>query len=138
MFARARLLILLPAAAMVLLACIEPAPSRPPTTLAQGMPDEVGQCVESTIAKIGGRLEDDPSFRSGTAVRFANGGYQVRHSRVEPVILSRVGDPVRICLVRVPQGCPPGDDRGRVYATTNLRTGGSWRMSDSSHRCGGA
>lgn len=102
------------------------------------MPTEVGQCVESAITAIGGCLEGDQGFESGTTVSYANGGYQVSQGQVEPLIQSRVGDPVQICLVRVPQGCPPGDDRGRLYDTTNLRTADSWQLADSSHRCGGA
>jgi hypothetical protein len=45
---------------------------------------------------------------------------------------------VRICLVSLPQNCPPGDTRGRIYKTTNLRTRQSWTLPDSEHSCGGA
>ncbi len=50
----------------------------------------------------------------------------------------RAGDPVEMCLVSIPRDCPVGDDRGREYRTTNLRTRKSWRLPDSEHSCGGA
>lgn len=102
------------------------------------LPTTVGACSESTITFRGGRLEGDDDFATGTAVQFENGGVQISYEREEAVVNSRVGDPVRICLVSIPENCPPGDDRGRIYATTNLRTGASWEMPDSSHMCGGA
>jgi hypothetical protein len=102
------------------------------------LPTEVGACAESTITEIGGRLEGDMTFETGTFVGFANEGQQVGYDRVEAVVKSRIGDPVRICLTDIPQDCPPGDDRGRGYRTTNLRTGESWEMGDSQHMCGGA
>ena len=43
-----------------------------------------------------------------------------------------------MCLTSIPKHCPPGDDRGRKYTATNLRTRGSWSMADSQHMCGGA
>ena len=91
MFARACHLVLCVAVAAALLGCTKPAPR----TLARGMPTEVGQCVESAIAAIGGRLEGDQGFESGTTVSYANGGYQVSQGQVEPLIESRVGDPVQ-------------------------------------------
>lgn len=105
---------------------------------ADDLPTRVGACSESTIKFVGGRLEGDDNFDSGTAVLFDNGGVQISYDREAGVMSSRVGDPVRICLVSIPEGCPPGDDRGRIYATTNLRTGDGWEMPDSSHMCGGA
>jgi hypothetical protein len=90
------------------------------------MPSTVGTCVGTTIARLEQRLQngvDGPFIAgSGSAVAFANGGYQVSYEEVEAVSESRVGDPVLICLVRLPQDCPPGDTRGHWYTTTNLRT----------------
>ena len=105
---------------------------------ADELPARVGACSETTISFVGGRLQGDDRFESGTAVQFDNGGMQISYDRVDGAANSRVGDPVRICLVSIPEGCPPGDDRGRIYVTTNLRTGTSWEMPDSSHMCGGA
>lgn len=102
------------------------------------LPTRIGACAKSTIDSIGGRLEGDDAFESGTSVSFRNGGGQVSYDKETAIIHSRIGDPVRICLVSVPKGCPPGDDRGKVYNTTNLRTGESWELPDSQHECGGA
>ena len=78
-----------------------------------------------------------------SAVVFANGGYQVSYEEVEAVQHSHNGDPVFMCLIRIPRNCPPGDARGRWYTTTNLRTMESWTMMDwnmdvgapDRHRC---
>jgi hypothetical protein len=105
---------------------------------AEALPTSVGACSETTITLIGGRLQGDDTFASGTAVLYANGGRQISYDREAGAIASRVGDPVRLCLASIPQGCPPDDDRGRIYVATNLRTGASWEMPDSSHMCGGA
>ncbi|MCC7319990.1 MAG: hypothetical protein IT542_03330 [Rubellimicrobium sp.] len=102
------------------------------------LPVRIGDCARSTIAWMVPRLDGDAGFLSGTAVRYANGGYQVSYDREAGIIGSAIGDPVQICLVSIPQGCPPGDDRGRVYATTNLATGQRWTLPDAQHFCGGA
>jgi hypothetical protein len=110
--------------------------------LADPLPARVGQCTQTTIAKIGTRLEDGSTGRpvpgSGSAVNFANGGYQVSYDMIPAISQSRPGDPVEMCLVSIPRDCPPGDNRGREYKTTNLRTRQSWRLPDSQHGCGGA
>lgn len=98
----------------------------------------VGQCVNTRIVAIHARLEGDPNFESGVGVELANGIYGVSYESVRAVRRSRVGDRVRSCLVSIPRGCPPGDDRGREYRTTNLRTRQSWTLPDSQHMCGGA
>ena len=102
------------------------------------LPTEIGACANTTITEIGGRLEGDQNFETGTYVGFANDGRQISYDRVDGVVNSRIGDPVRICLTSIPENCPPGDDRGREYHTTNLRSGESWDMPDSQHMCGGA
>ncbi len=104
------------------------------------LPTEIGQCVNTTIAEITSRFQPDINADpdDGSAVTFENGGGQVSYEKVQEIIDSRVGDPVLMCLVELPQDCPPGDDRGKVYTTTNLRTQGSWTLSNSQHSCGGA
>jgi hypothetical protein len=106
------------------------------------MPEQIGQCVNTTIKNVETRLVDGQTNRpvpgSGSAVTFANGGYQVSYETVAAVEQSRAGDPVTMCLVSIPKGCPPGDARGRIYKTTNRRTHGSWTLPDAEHRCGGA
>ena len=114
----------------------------PVVASAQSLPTREGTCVRSKIAAVEQRLRDGPNGPfipgSGSAVRFANGGYQVAYAELEAVQNSRTGDHVFICLIRIPPGCPAGDARGRVYTTTNLRTLESWTMPDSEHQCGGA
>lgn len=109
---------------------------------AAGVPTRVGQCAATTISKIGQRLEDSatgkPIAGSGSAVSFANRGYQVSYDQVQEIRHSRRGDHMLMCLVKLPEDCPPGDNRGRIYTTTNLRTLESWTLPDSEHSCGGA
>jgi len=104
------------------------------------LPTEIGQCMETTIAAITSRFQADVNAdpNDGTAVSFDNGGYQVSYEKEQAIVNSEVGDTVMMCLVLIPQDCPPGDDRGRIYTTTNMRTQESWTLPDSQHSCGGA
>ena len=114
----------------------------PSSGRAQTLPSVEGTCVTTTIARLEHRLHsgvDGPFIDgSGSAVTFANGGYQVSYEEAEAVHQSQVGDPVLMCLVRIPRDCPADDTRGRWYTTTNLRTMQSWTMPDAEHTCGGA
>jgi hypothetical protein len=105
-------------------------------------PIALGTCALTRISDVTQRLEDGRTHRiipgSGSAVSFANGHYQVSYDQVPAVNQSRRGDRVYICLVQLPRHCPPGDRRGRIYTTTNLRTLQSWTLPDSEHSCGGA
>jgi len=109
---------------------------------AQGVPRRVGQCVNTTIKAVETRLMDSQTNQSipdsGSAVSFANGLYQVSYDTIPAIVKSQAGDAVKICLISIPKGCPKGDNRGKKYATTNLRTGATWRLFDSEHLCGGA
>jgi len=106
------------------------------------LPEAPGTCVLTTIASIGTRLVDgrtgQPIAGSGSAVTFANKGYQVSYDEAPPIARSRTGDRVYLCLMQIPRDCPPGDERGKIYTTTNLRTLESWTLPDAEHRCGGA
>ena len=98
-----------------------------------------GQCQTTRIEEIGPRLQRIEGERpSGMSVGFANGVWQVSYDAVPAIWGSRVGDATRVCLIWIPTGCPPGDERGRIYEATNLRTRLSWRLPDSSHECGAA
>ncbi|TXM69084.1 hypothetical protein [Methylobacterium sp. WL120] len=114
------------------------------TPVADTMPKRVGACATTVITAIGTRFGDTlvrPKSKDaddGTGVVLKNGVYGVSYRFVPEVANARVGDPVRTCLVSVPKGCPKGDDRGKVYTTTNLRTQESWTLADSQHLCGGA
>ena len=100
------------------------------------LPSKVGECTNTTIAKILSRLDGMPD--SGSAVSYANGGYQVSYDMIPGIEHSRRGDPVKLCLIELPSDCPPGDDRGKIYRATNLRTGAKWEAPNSEHSCGGA
>ena len=110
----------------------------------RGLPKRVGQCTVSKIASIGTRFGEtlkppaDKPDSSGSLVEYANQGAQVSYEYVPALYASRIGDEVLICLVSLPKDCPPGDERGKVYSGTNMRTKGSWIMPDSQHMCGGA
>jgi hypothetical protein len=101
----------------------------------------VGECLEtqvqSTSDRFGGPLSNPPS-QDGTSVRFENRLGQVSYQFEAAIARSRAGDRVQICLKSLPRDCPPGDERGKVYRTTNLRTGETWVLPDSQHSCGGA
>jgi len=102
------------------------------------LPTRILTCGGSAITEIGGRLEGDANFSSGASVFFRNGGSQVSYEKEPAIIKSRKGDHVLICLVFIPDHCPPGDNRGKTYTTTNLRTLESWTLPDSEHMYGGA
>ena len=95
-----------------------------------------GAIIDSLSDRFGGTLGADA--QTGTAVSYNNGGASVSYDLVEAARNSRLGDHVLMCLVFIPKKCPPGDDRGRIYTVTNLRTLESWTLPDSQHSCGGA
>ena len=96
----------------------------------------VGRCTLTHVVKVGPRLEGEPN--SGAFIAYADGLTQVSYDTLSAVRRSRAGDPVRLCLVSRPRGCPPGDTRGSIYAARNSRTGARWTAGDASHQCGGA
>jgi len=107
------------------------------------MPTVLGQCVSTQVTEVHPRFSDggpakDEDYDAGTAVEFANGGYQVSYDREPALLGSRHGDQVIMCLISIPQLCPPGDNRGRSYTVTNVRTQQTWTLGDSQHMCGGA
>ena len=124
-----RLLSLFAAAALIL-------GISPPALAKEPVPKRIGQCVTTKVSELGSRLEGMPD--SGSAVVYSNGLYQVSYDIVAGIAASRAGDRVKVCLVELPQDCPKGDDRGKVYKATNLRTHKSWTAPDSEHSCGGA
>jgi uncharacterized protein len=110
-----------------------------------GIPTQVGRCTLTKITEIttrfGGKLgatRPAPGEDHGTVVTYENKLVGISYGYEEGVAQSRVGDEALVCLVSIPQNCPPGDDRGRMYSGTNLRTKSSWQLSDSQHMCGGA
>lgn len=129
-----------PLLALLLLPVMAAAQRRvaPPSAI----PTRVGTCAFTRIRQVTQRLEDGVTHRvmpgSGSAVTLANGLYQVSYAQVGAVNRSRRGDAVWTCLMSLPQHCPPGDNRGKIYTTTNMRTKESWTLPDSEHSCGGA
>ena len=105
-------------------------------TSADVLPTQVGQCTQTTVKTVGARLEGTPG--SGSAIEYADGGTQVSYDQIPGIDDSQPGDVVKLCLVSLPSNCPAGDDRGKVYFGTNLRTGETWGEPDSEHSCGGA
>jgi hypothetical protein len=82
------------------------------------------------------RLDGVPD--SGDSVTYADGGYQVSYDSIAGLKGAKKGDAVKLCLTSLPQNCPKGDDRGKTYKATDLRTHKSWEEADSEHSCGGA
>jgi hypothetical protein len=83
-------------------------------------------------------LTDQPIPNSGSAINYTDGGYQVSYDNEPGIENSNIGDKVRLCLTYIPTDCPPGDNRGKIYKVTNLRTGTTWELPDAEHLCGGA
>jgi hypothetical protein len=107
------------------------------------LPGKVGECADTTITSITDRFGADltPSKKGsdkGTFVRFSNSGVQVSLAKESAIVRSQVFDKVNMCLVEIPKDCQPGDIRGRVYKTTNLRTKESWSLPNDVKSCGGA
>jgi uncharacterized protein len=114
------------------LAWLQAGAPRPPGAI----PRRVGACALSVIKTIGTRLEDTPG--SGSEVIEANGALEVSYDQIPAMDAARRGDPALVCLISLPEDCPPGDVRGKVYGVADLRTLGAWSQPDAEHLCGGA
>jgi hypothetical protein len=108
----------------------------PTESRAESIPSKVVKCVITKVSEIGTRLEGIPD--SGTSITFSNGISLVSYDAVPQAVASKPGDRVRMCLESVPEDCPPGDERGKIYSVTNLRTRKKFTLPDSQHQCGGA
>lgn len=120
--------------AVTALALAALSPALPAT--AGSLPTRVGRCTTTTIKSLETRLEGVAD--SGDAVAYANGGYGVSYDQVPALHSARRGDKVILCLTSLPTDCPKGDDRGKTYKATDLRTHKSWELPDAEHMCGGA
>jgi len=127
-------------AALCVIAAVSAEGAAPPTV--GSPPAVVGRCAFTTIRWVGQRLGDPETHRdvpdTGSSLTLVNGVMGVSYDQVPAVNRSRAGDPVMTCLARLPRHCPPGDRRGKWYATANLRTNEAWMLPDSEHQCGGA
>lgn len=101
-------------------------------------------CERTNVKEVthAGPADGNGNFRCGacaSTISFADGrGQYGAYAFVPGIERSRVGDPVRLCLVALSVGCPVRDDRGRVYRVTNLRTHDTWEVPEHEHDCGGA
>ena len=93
--------------------------------------EQISPRMQSPADRIARRL--GPGVSRRTFLRPA-----VSYDKIESIMDSRKGDHVLICLVFIPRNCPPGDNRGKMYTTKNLRTLDAWTLPDSEHQCGGA
>ena len=107
-----------------------------PVLAAGAVPTKVGQCVATKIKEKFSRLEGVPD--SGSGIQYANGIVGMSYEIIRPITKAKVGDKITLCLISIPKGCPPGDDRGRIYLARDLRTGGKWELAVAEHMCGGA
>lgn len=114
----------------------QPQPASPEIGQTGLIPTEVGSCSYTTVANIGTRLLNTPG--SGSAITFTNKGFQVSYRTIPQIENSKAGDRVVMCLGALPENCPSGDQRGKLYLTVNLRTLDFWAEADSSHSCGAA
>jgi hypothetical protein len=123
-------------AAVTALALAVPALAQVPSYTEGPVPKKVGQCVATRISALSSRIENVPD--SGSGVSHVNGLWQVSCDIIPGLVTARVGDSVKICLKSIPEDCPKGGDRGKIYSATDLRTKKSWEAPDAQHSCGGA
>jgi hypothetical protein len=73
------------------------------------MLNHVGQCTITKIASISTRFGEelkpptDELDSSGTAISYANTGYQVSYSYIAAIAQSHIGGEVLLCLVSIPK-----------------------------------
>ena len=115
----------------------------PNTERSSILPAKVGECADTTITSITDRYGADlapgrakKGADPGTIIRFSNSGVQVSLEKERAIVKSQIFDKVNMCLVEIPKDCPAGDIRGRLYKTTNLRTGESWSLRNDIQSCG--
>ena len=106
------------------------------------LPIKVGECSKTIVLRVETRLMNVSTCKfmegTGSAIKYTNGGYQVSYGTIQGIENSRAGDEINLCLLSIPTDCPLGDNRGKYYGGTNLRTGETWQLPDSEHMCGGA
>lgn len=117
-----------------------------------GLPVRIDECVTTQLVDKNTRFDGAKPGEVGgeVYVSFANqvGLYITSIPHLAPGVdpdayMARTqdfarGDKVRLCLVSLPEDCPPGDDRGKVYSVSNLKNQMSFIGIDAWHTCGGA
>lgn len=94
---------------------------------------KTGTCYRTRIKKVSDGRFVAYDNGVGTAVALSDGA-------AFEILRSRVGDPVRMCVVHIPENCRADDLRGIRYGIRNLRTGDRWERygTISLHLCWGA
>jgi hypothetical protein len=94
---------------------------------------KTGTCYRTRIKEVSYGRYVGYDNGIGTAVALSDGAsFNILHSRA--------GDPVRLCVVHIPENCLADDLRGIRYNVHNLRTGDRWEFygAISLHLCWGA
>jgi hypothetical protein len=115
----------------------------PRTSVADKPPTRLHECVKTKITGIhprgwakGAKGAGPDDYQSGTIIEYSNGVAGVSYDIEETIInTAAVGDSVSLCLVAIPDYCPPGNQLGWVYEGTDQRTGLKWALSNSAHGC---
>ena len=119
-------------------------------TRPEAPPQTIGACGTATVLSKRFRMAPSPGDSGyapspsplGKEVLISlNNGIGLYAGDGDAFILSRdfaPGHRVTLCLLSLPQHCPPGDNRGKVYAITDRQTRRSLRGIDAWHLCGGA
>ncbi|CAG7856314.1 hypothetical protein MCAMS1_00747 [biofilm metagenome] len=116
------------------------------------IPSKVGKCVESKIQSKSTRFEGAVAGDTGgeVNVQFDNSvGLYILDVEGLPKSTNQdkymystsdfaIGDDVKLCLSALPNDCPEGDDRGKVYSVTNHKNNKTFTGVDAWHLCGGA
>jgi len=102
------------------------------------VPQRIGDCVDTRISFIGGVHSAPAPNQDGAVVNYENDVAGVSFKQEPEIERSKLGDPIRLCLVAIDNSCPKGDTRSRIYRATNLRTNGMWELGNAMRACGGA
>lgn len=98
-------------------------------------PTVINSCSSTTIKSVGYRFEGEPTSGSGISLSNGLGSASVEQDLYKGF---KAGDPVIVCLESIPEGCPPGDDRGKLFKVFNGRTNTMANLVKGYHMCGGA
>ena len=97
------------------------------------LPEGTRGCVDTVVKRI------EVPADANLTVAFANGVHLVGDWGSPKVAAHQhVDDPVQVCLISTPTGCPPGDDRGKRYRVFDQKQQKAYVLADSLHVCGGA
>ena len=116
------------------------------------LPQKVGACTDSTIMEKNTRFEGAVAGEAGGEVNVlvaAELGLYIQSvsglpdsANADKYMYSTndfaIGDKIKLCLIALPEDCPKGDDRGKVYTVTNYKNDKSFTGVDAWHLCGGA